>query len=127
MKDSAASIAQRLARKLCVACKKPRQATEEECRILQMDAAKPPTVYEAVGCEACRYKGYKGRTAIVEVLRIDKGMDELIATHATRNQMTEYALANGFVPMMQDGIEKVLAGELDIPELIGTVDLTDHL
>ena len=122
-----ASIAQRLARKLCVACKKPRQATEEECRILQMDAAKPPTVYEAVGCEACRYKGYKGRTAIVEVLRIDKGMDELIATHATRNQMTEYALANGFVPMMQDGIEKVLAGELDIPELIGTVDLTDHL
>jgi general secretion pathway protein E/type IV pilus assembly protein PilB len=84
-------------------------------------------VYEAVGCEACRYKGYKGRTAIVEVLRIDKGMDELIATHATRNQMTEYALANGFVPMMQDGIEKVLAGELDIAELIGTVDLTDHL
>jgi hypothetical protein len=41
--------------------------------------------------------------------------------------MLEYALENGFVPMVQDGIGKVLAGEIDIPELINTVDLTDRL
>lgn len=122
-----ASIAQRLARKLCVACKAPRPANEEECRVMRMDPAKPPTVYEATGCEACGFKGYKGRTAVVEVLRIDKGMDELIATHATRNQMMEHALEHGFVPMVQDGIAKVLAGEIDVAELINTVDLTDHL
>ena len=61
------------------------------------------------------------------MLRIDDGMDELIATHATRNQMLEYALEKGFRPMMQDGIAKVLEGEIDVPELVGTVDLTDYL
>jgi type IV pilus assembly protein PilB len=80
-----------------------------------------------VGCPACGFKGYKGRTAVVEILRIDRGLDELIATHATRNQMLEYALKEGFVTMVQDGISKILAGEIDMAELINTVDLTDRL
>lgn len=121
------TMAQRLARKLCDNCKKPRQANAEECKLLVADVTKPPVVYDAVGCEKCGYKGYKGRTAIVEILRIDKGLDELIATHATRNQMFEYAVEQGFITMVQDGISKVLQGEIDLPELINTVDLTDRL
>jgi type IV pilus assembly protein PilB len=121
------TMAQRLARKLCGACKKPRPATEEECRLMRIDASQPPIVHEAVGCEKCGFKGYKGRMGVHEILRIDHGLDELIATKATRNQMLEYAMQNGFVPMVQDGISKVLAGSIDIPELINTVDLTDRL
>lgn len=121
------SMAQRLARKLCTHCKSPRQAKPEECKILGVDAARPPTIYDPVGCESCSFKGYKGRTAIVEILRIDRGLDELIATHATRNQMLEYAVAHGFVTMVQDGIAKVLAGDISLGELINTVDLTDRL
>lgn len=121
------TMAQRLARRLCDHCKKPRQATLEECALLRLDANNPPVVHDAVGCEACRYKGYRGRIGIHEILRIDQGMDELIATKATRTHMLEYALENGFVPMVQDGISKVLAGEIDIAELINTVDLTDRL
>lgn len=121
------TMAQRLARRLCNFCKKPRAANEEECKIMKVDPAKPPTVHEAVGCERCGFKGYKGRMGVHEILRIDHGLDELIATKATRNHMMEYALENGFVPMVQDGISKVLAGEIDIPELINTVDLTDRL
>ena len=94
---------------------------------MHMDVNVPPMVHEAVGCERCSFKGYKGRLGLHEILRIDHGMDELIATKATRNQMLEYAMQNGFVPMVQDGISKVLAGEIDIPELINTVDLTDRL
>ena len=41
--------------------------------------------------------------------------------------MLEYAVAHGFVTMVQDGIAKVLAGEIDLSELINTVDLTDRL
>lgn len=122
-----ASIAQRLARKLCDHCKTPRMATEEDCRVMQVDPSAPPTVYDAVGCEHCGNRGYKGRMAIVEILRVDPGMDELIATHATRNHMMEYALENGFVPMVQDGVSKVLKGLIDLPELIRTVDLTERL
>ncbi len=121
------TMAQRLARKLCKFCRRPRPANEEECRIMRIDPANPPTVHEAVGCEKCNFKGYKGRMGIHEIMRIDPGLDELIATKATRNHMMEYALQNGFVPMVQDGISKVLAGEIDIPELINTVDLTDRL
>lgn len=121
------TMAQRLARRLCNFCKHPRLATEEECRLMRLDPAAPPTVYEAEGCEKCGFKGYKGRLGIHEIMRIDQGMDELIATKATRNQMLEYALQNGFVPMVQDGISKVLAGAIDIAELINTVDLTDRL
>lgn len=121
------TMAQRLARKLCKACRRPRPATSEECKLMKVDANNPPTVHEAVGCEKCGFKGYKGRMGVHEILRIDQGMDELISTKATRAHMLEYALENGFVPMVQDGISKVLAGEIDIPELINTVDLTDRL
>ena len=121
------AMAQRLARRLCRSCKRPRPATPEECHIMKIDPANPPTVHEAVGCEACGFKGYKGRLGIHEIMRIDAGLDELIATGATRNTLMEYALANGFVPMVQDGISKVLSGDIDIPELINTVDLSDRL
>jgi type IV pilus assembly protein PilB len=121
------TMAQRLARRLCTACRSPRLANEEETRLLRMDIANPPTIHDAVGCEKCGFKGYKGRMGLHEILRIDHGLDELIATKATRNQMLEYAIQNGFVPMVQDGIMKVLAGSIDIPELINTVDLTDRL
>jgi type IV pilus assembly protein PilB len=121
------AIAQRLARKLCDKCKKPRQATAEECRILGYPLDTPPTIYDPHGCQNCNHKGYKGRTAIIEILRVDKGMDELIATHATRSQILEHALDNGFIPMVMDGIDKVVNGEIDLQELIGTIDMTDRL
>jgi general secretion pathway protein E/type IV pilus assembly protein PilB len=116
-----------LARKLCNYCKKPRQATPEESRILGFSPDEELVIHDPVGCPKCNFKGHKGRTAIVEILRIDKDFDEMIATHATRNTMMEYALENGFVPMVVDGIDKVIGGEIDLGELISTVDLTDRL
>ena len=105
----------------------PRSATEEECKILGVDASKPPTIYDPGKCEKCNNKGFKGRTAIIEVLRMDKTMDEMIATNATRSTIMEYALANGFRNMQYDGIEKVLKGEISLEELISTNDLTEKL
>lgn len=119
-------LAQRLARKLCPSCKEAYTPTADECKILGVDPSKPPTVYKPKGCDKCN-KGYKGRTAIVEILRIDKGLDDLIATHATRRQMLEYALENGFITMQADGVSKVLAGEIFLDELVNTIDLTDRL
>ncbi len=120
-------MAQRLARKLCKYCKQAHIATAEECHILNADASKPPTIYKPLGCTKCNGKGSKGRTAVIEILRVDQGMDELIATGATRRVMMEYALTHGFVTMQQDGINKVLQGEISLEELISTIDLTDRL
>jgi general secretion pathway protein E/type IV pilus assembly protein PilB len=121
------TLAQRLARKLCQHCRQPRPATSEESRILGVDPGEGTTIYEPVGCKRCNGKGYKGRTAIVEILPVDHGFDELIATRATHNTMLEYALENGFIPMAVDGIDKVMNGEIDINELINTIDMTDRL
>lgn len=121
------ALAQRLARKLCKNCRKPRPATPAECKILDVDATNPPNIYDYVGCDKCKNKGYKGRTAVMEILRVDREMEELISTHATRRAIVEHAVANGFVNMQEDGIAKVLAGEITITELIDTIDLTDRL
>lgn len=120
-------VAQRLVRRLCPHCKKPYTADEEECRILGVDPKNPPTIYEGVGCERCGHKGFKGRTAIVEILRIDRGMDELIATKATRRALMDHALSEGFVTMQQDGLRRTLNGETSLKELMYSIDLSDRL
>jgi type IV pilus assembly protein PilB len=120
-------LAQRLARKLCQHCRKPHMATPDECKILGVDHASAPTIYEPGGCPKCSNKGFKGRTGIMEIMRVDKGLDDLIATHATRRVMVEYLQSTGFVSMQMDGIRKVLAGEISLAELISTIDLTDRL
>lgn len=121
------SIAQRLARKLCYDCRRSRLASPEEAQILSFSPDNPPTIFDPVGCNSCRGTGHKGRTAIIEILRIDEGLNELIATHATRNVMMNYALNNGFIPMVEDGIDKVLQGEVDLQQLISTLDMTDRM
>ncbi|MBN8827215.1 MAG: Flp pilus assembly complex ATPase component TadA [Sphingobacteriia bacterium] len=120
-------IAQRLARKLCSHCKEPYTADTAECKILGVDTANPLTLYKKVGCEICGFTGYKGRIAISEVLEIDKGFDELIATNATRKFMIDYATSKGFKSMLDDGSLKVIAGVTDLESLIGAVDITSRL
>jgi len=120
-------MAQRLARKLCNNCKKPRLATGEEAQILGFMPDSPPTIYDPVGCKECRNTGHKGRTAIIEILRVDEGLNEMIATGATRNTMMNYALNNGFITMAEDGIDKVLQGVIDIEQLVSNLDLTDRM
>ena len=121
------AMAQRLARKLCNKCKEEYVATPEECRILGVSPQDPPRLFRPKGCPSCGFKGHKGRTAIIEILRVDKQLDELIAGNATRMQMTQYALDNGFIPMAEDGIQKVLQGDIDLQELIRRIDMTDRL
>ena len=121
------TVAQRLVRKLCTHCKEEYTATEEDCRIMGVDAANPPKIFRAKGCDKCNEKGYKGRMAIHEILAADKGLDELIATRATRKVMNDHAMSKGFVPMVDDAAQKCLAGIIDIPEIVSSVDVTDRL
>lgn len=120
-------VAQRLARRLCPDCKEIRHATPEECKILGVDAATPPEIAHHVGCDKCTYTGYKGRVGLVEVLPVDREMDELIATNATRKQILQHAKTVGFKTMVDDGIAKVLAQVTDLDELIDTIDMTERL
>ena len=121
------TLAQRLARKLCENCKQSRLADPEETRILGFSVDDPPTIYDPVGCKKCNNTGHKGRIAIIEILRVDEGLNNLIANKASRKVMMNYALDNGFIPMPEDGIDKVLQGTIDLDQLIGTLDMTDRM
>jgi general secretion pathway protein E/type IV pilus assembly protein PilB len=120
-------IAQRLARTLCKHCKEAYAPSPEECKILGIPAENPPQIYRHKGCEKCYGCGYKGRVSITEILPIDREFDDLIAMGATRRSMFDHALSKGFVPMVDDGIGKILAGVTDIAELINTIDMTSRL
>ena len=121
-------VAQRLVRRLCPHCKKPYPAEPHEMRLLGLASdVPPPTLYRASGCEHCEYQGYRGRQAIMELLRLDADLDELIARRATMREVKQAALAKGFRSLAEDGLRRVREGSTSLEEIGRVVDLTERM
>ena len=121
-------VAQRLIRRLCDHCKTPYHAETHEMQLVGSPAGGPrPVLFRPTGCERCDYQGYRGRIAILELLRIDSGIDELIARRATTHEIRTRALAQGFVTLADDGMRRVLNGTTSLEELGRVIDLTDRM
>ncbi len=119
-------VAQRLARKLCTHCKKEHPLDAFEKRLLGPKHSNIHKIFKAEGCDKCR-GGYKGRVVICEVLPFDRELDELVVSEASRKEMLAHALKQGFLPMVEDGVEKVIAGITDLKELMRVVDMTERM
>ena len=123
-------VAQRLIRRLCTHCREPVEVVPGgiEARLMG-EQALGRTVYRPHpgGCEACAFQGYKGRLAIMELLRMDSSLDELVTRNATQGELAAHALANGFQPIAEDGLRRVLEGITSIEEVGRVVDLTVRL
>jgi general secretion pathway protein E/type IV pilus assembly protein PilB len=121
-------VAQRLIRRLCDHCKSPYHAEAHEIRLLGSQAeGERPVLFRPTGCEICDFQGYRGRIAIMELLRIDAGLDELIARRATTHEIRNRALGQGFVTLAEDGLRRVINGTTSLEELARVVDLTDRM
>ncbi len=120
-------MAQRLVRRLCSVCKQSRTASADECFIFGLDPTDHPTVYHPNGCPSCRSSGYRGRTVISEVLIIDDDMNDLIAEGASIADLRATAIEKGFQSLADDGVRKVLLGEVSPGELARAVDLAARL
>src|SRR3954464_6143180 len=120
-------VAQRLVRKLCRTCRQAHDPDERERRLLGMAAGEAGVLYRAVGCEQCDYQGYRGRASILELLKIDAGIDELIARRATAREILTAARAKGFRTLADDGVRLVRSGLTSLDELMRVVDLTDRM
>ena len=121
-------IAQRLIRRLCDHCKTPYHAEPHEIRLLGPLGEGPrPVLFRPTGCELCDFQGYRGRIAIMELLRIDASIDELIARRATTHDIRTRALLQGFTTLADDGMQRVLNGTTSLEELARVVDLTDRM
>lgn len=118
-------VGQRLVRTLCPQCKQPGRPTADEMRLLGAAAHEPPFIYRPKGCPDCEFTGYKGRIAIVELLKIDRGFDELISRRAGLRAMNEHAASLGFTGMARDGLRRVLDGVTTMEEIGRVIDLTE--
>jgi len=118
-------IGQRLVRKLCVKCKQKRQVNELESIILKVDSSL--SIYEENGCGFCDNTGYKGRIGILEVLKIDDTLDELIADKAKMLQLKKAAKESGFKTLADDAIKRVIDGVTTLEEVGRIIDLTESL
>jgi general secretion pathway protein E/type IV pilus assembly protein PilB len=130
-------IAQRLVRRLCPHCREPFVADAVERRLLGLPedshgghdgrGGGPAMLYRAVGCERCAHQGYKGRLAIMELLKMNAELDELIGRRASARELRKAAQAAGFKTLVDDGMRRVLEGVTTLEEVSRVVDLTDRL
>ncbi len=116
------SMAQRLIRRLCPFCKLPYEPTPEELREIgiaqhQVDAV-GGILYKPCGCKECNNSGYKGRTAIYEMMVITDAIRRLVMQRADAATIKNEAVKNGMTNLREDGIAKVLAGDSSIPEVL---------
>ena len=118
-------IAQRLIRVLCAACKQAHVPSPIEAQLLQRLPDDATPIYRASGCPVCESRGFKGRIAVMELLKFDADMDELITQRASLKTMTEHLRQRGFVSMAQDGIRLVRQGLTTVEEVSRVVDLTE--
>ena len=121
-------IAQRLVRKLCPHCRKAYPAGKEELRLLGLDRPRQtPILYRPTGCQQCEYQGYRGRIAIMEILRIDGDLDELIVRRATHREIHNTAIEKGFRTLAEDGLRRAAEGMTSLEEVARVVDLTERM
>jgi type II secretory ATPase GspE/PulE/Tfp pilus assembly ATPase PilB-like protein len=120
-------IAQRLVRKLCRTCRQSYDPDVKERRLLGLSPSEPMALFRSVGCEQCDYQGYRDRVGIMEILKMDPSIDELIARRATAREILTAARAKGFKPLAEDGIRLVRGGVTSVDELMRVADLTDRM
>jgi general secretion pathway protein E/type IV pilus assembly protein PilB len=120
-------VAQRLVRVLCPHCKILHELDGLERKLLQLNPGDKPKVFKPKGCKQCNQNGYRGRMAIIELLRIDSDMDSLISRRAHLDELQKMAVDKGFVTLAEDGVRRILEGYTSLAEVMRVIDLTSRL
>jgi type II secretion system protein E len=118
-----AVIAQRLVRVICDKCKAEVLPDEGLIRELKLDPGKKRVFYEGKGCEFCKFTGFKGRTAIYEILVLDDDIRDLVIKRAPMNEIKELALKKGMRTLFNDGMVKVERGITTIKEVLRVTEI----
>ncbi len=112
-------IYQQLIRKICPECKEEYPAPENEIAMITPYLQSSPQFFtRGKGCQACGGTGYKGRTAIGEIVSVSMELRDLILQQASLIQMREEASRHGFQGIRVDAAEKVALGMTTISEFI---------
>ena len=116
-----AVAAQRLVRVLCRECRQAYRADGDLAGQIHEaipEATARPSLYRAAGCPACGHTGYCGRTGIIEALTMTEAVRSVVQSRADVADIERRAVAEGMQTMYRNGIERVLAGETTIEEVV---------
>ncbi len=116
-----ASVAQRLVRRICPACKQPFEpppALFEEMGVTQADAPSGAAFFKGEGCDECRYTGYKGRLAIYEILPFTKEIKQLTVDRRPSTEIKQMALKQHMQTLRQSGWKRVCDGSTTFEEVL---------
>ncbi|MDD3488246.1 MAG: hypothetical protein PHH35_02765 [Candidatus Pacebacteria bacterium] len=118
---------------MCPECKKKVLATEKEQQIIEESLSslpkevkeklpyqKPYHIYKAKGCPTCNNKGYIGRVAIFEMMKMTPELEQIILSQPSQEKLFAEAKRQGMVTLQQDGILKVLEGIVSLEEILST-------
>ncbi len=109
-------VAQRLVRKLCENCKEEYEIPES----VLIDMGLPPgtKAWKPVGCDVCRTTGYKGRSAVFEIMKVDDVIQSLILEGASASRIRKEAISRGMKTLRQAGLRKVTDGVTSLEEVL---------
>ncbi|HEY5497941.1 MAG TPA: type II secretion system ATPase GspE [Syntrophales bacterium] len=115
-----AIIAQRLVRVLCPKCKEPYEPDENSLYNIGIDQDRLAgrTIYQKKGCPSCKHTGYRGRTAIFEIMAMDEPLRRLILKTSDSNSINDLAVQRGMINLVRDGANKVLSGMTTVEEVL---------
>jgi hypothetical protein len=122
-------ISQKLARRLCPECKVKRETVAYEKEVFRKVLNKEVNeIYDANpdGCEHC-FRGYSGRIGLYEVLNINDDIRDAITNDLPKHELRKLVYKSGVITLLQDGLEKVVAGETSFAEILKAVDLENDL
>ena len=107
-------IAQRLVRKICPFCRTAYRSSLEEMKTLNL--VEPKNLYKAEGCQTCGFTGYKGRTALYEIIHVDSQIRQMINEGKNMNQLRAYAKSQGTTFLKDHMKQLVLNGYTTMDE-----------
>jgi type IV pilus assembly protein PilB len=112
-------MAQRLVRRVCRKCRKPVLHSDDFLREGGVDPemVRGVTLYEANGCDECNNTGYRGRSAIVELLELNDHLRDLIIGKVTATQLKQAAREAGVVFLRDSAVEKLIEGDTTLKEI----------
>jgi type IV pilus assembly protein PilB len=117
-----ASIAQRLVRTICPACREPYEPTEQVLASLGLESMAGGRFFRGIGCPACQNSGFKGNTALFEVLVNDNGIREMILKGASAADIGAAAEREGKLrTLKQDAVNKVLQGVISLEDAVTAI------
>ena len=113
--------AQRLVRRICKHCKHEVEIEPDVLRRAQVrwpEDEPPPTFWAGTGCSKCSGSGYAGRCSVIEVLRVNEQIRNLVIKQANTAQIKEAAIADEMCTMRMDAIEKAKQGITTLEEVL---------